>query len=177
MTPRTEMEAAQVLETLGEFIAALAALAAKVPAKSAASIPGGIRPTEEAVESYETIVYRFRDRAGSTYRVLNQLFMDSLEAFETGKIFDAVPPLLQAIEQVVELHKEGKGPVSSRRTRSHSGLSTTPGKASSRSEPAGSGPAHTRDLLTISILCRSEPFGRKPERPTFIPRCPGCKPV
>ena len=108
MTPRTEMEATQVLETLGEFIAALAALAAKVPAKSSMSIPGGIRPTEEAVENYETIVYRFRDRAGSTYRVLNQLFVDSLEAFETGKIFDAVPPLLQAIEQVVELHKEGK---------------------------------------------------------------------
>lgn len=108
MTPRTEMEATQVLETLGEFIAALAALAAKVPAKSFTSIPGGIRPTEEAVESYETSVYRFRDRAGPTYRVLNQLFMDSLEAFETGKIFDAVPPLLQAIEQVVELHKEGK---------------------------------------------------------------------
>ena len=34
--------------------------------------------------------------------------MDSLEAFEAGRIFDAVPPLLQAIERLVDLHKEEK---------------------------------------------------------------------
>ena len=108
MTPRKELEATQVLDAFGELIAALAALAVKVPAKSFMAIPGGIRPTEEAIDKYETVVYRFRDQAGPTYRVLYGFFVDSLEAFEAGRIFDAVPPLLQAIERLVDLHKEKK---------------------------------------------------------------------
>ncbi len=108
MTPKKELEAAQVLDAFGELIAALAALAVKVPAKSFMAIPGGIRPTEEAIEKYETVVYRFRDQAGSTYRVLYGFFVESLEAFEAGRIFDAVPPLLQGIERLVDLHKEEK---------------------------------------------------------------------
>ena len=108
MTQKKEMEPAQVLDAFGELIAALAALAAKVPAKSFMAIPGGIRPTEEALDKYETVVYRFRDQAGMPYRVLYRFFMDSVEAFEAGRIFDAVPLLLQAIEQLVDLHKEEK---------------------------------------------------------------------
>ena len=49
------------------------------------SIPG-MRPTEEAVESYEDTVYRFRDRAGTTFKGLSPLLIDSLEAFEAGKV-------------------------------------------------------------------------------------------
>ena len=108
MTPRQDMEVSQALDTFGELLAALAALAVKVPANSFMSIPGGLRPNEDAIEKYETTVYRFRDRAGATWRVLNQFFMESLEAFEAGRIFDAVPPLFQALERVVELHEEGK---------------------------------------------------------------------
>ncbi len=108
MTAKKEMDTAQVLDTFGELIAAVAALAAKVPAKSFMAIPGGIRPTEEAIDNYETVVYRFRDQAGPTYRVLYRFFMDSLEAFEAGRIFDAVPPLLQGVERLVDLHKEEK---------------------------------------------------------------------
>lgn len=102
------MTAGQVIDIFGEMIACLSAFAAKVPAQSLGAIPGGVRPTPEAVEAYESIVYRFRDQAGMTYRVLNTLFIDSLEAFEAGRVYDAVPPLLQAIEQLVELHKEEK---------------------------------------------------------------------
>ncbi|MDD9820911.1 MAG: hypothetical protein OXR07_08560 [Nitrospira sp.] len=108
MTPRQEMEVTQVLDTFGELLAALAALAVKVPAKSFMAIPGGLRPTEEAIEKYEAAVYRFRDRAGMTWRVLNGFFIDSLEAFEAGRVFDAVPLLFQALERIVELHKDGK---------------------------------------------------------------------
>ena len=108
MTSKKEMDTVQVLDALGELIAALAALAVKVPATSFMAIPGGIRPTEEAIDKYETVVYRFRDQAGPTYRVLYGFFVDSLEAFEAGRIFDAVPPLLQAIERLVDLHKEEK---------------------------------------------------------------------
>lgn len=108
MSSKNEMDTVQVLDAFGELIAAVAALAAQVPATSFSVIPGGIRPTEEATEKYETVVYRFRDQAGSPYRVLYAFFVDSLEAFEAGRIFDAVPPLLQGIERLVDLHKEEK---------------------------------------------------------------------
>ena len=102
------MSAGQVLDALGELIAALAAFAAKVPSKSFMAIPGGIRPTPEAVESFEETVYRFRDRCGPTYKILNANFIESLEAFEAGRVIDAVSPLLQGVEQLVALHKEEK---------------------------------------------------------------------
>jgi hypothetical protein len=101
------LDADQVIDTLGELVAALAAFAAKVPAKSF-MVNQSMRPTEETIEAYENIVYRFRDRAGTTFRVLNGFFIDSLEAFEAGRVYDAVPPLLLAVEQLVELHKEEK---------------------------------------------------------------------
>ncbi|MCA9472858.1 MAG: hypothetical protein MRJ96_05515 [Nitrospirales bacterium] len=108
MARPSEIEPSQVIETLGELIAALTTFSAKVPAQSFMSIPGGIRPQEEDVESYEETVYRFRDRAGITYKALSPLFLNSLEAFEAGKVFDAVPPLQQAVEQLVQLHKDEK---------------------------------------------------------------------
>ncbi len=107
MTPRQDMDAAQMLDTFAALLAALAALAAKVPAKSFMHMPGGLRPTDEAVDQYETTVCRFRERAGTTWRGLNEFFVASLEAFEAGRIFDAVPPLFQALERVVESHKDG----------------------------------------------------------------------
>jgi hypothetical protein len=95
-----------VVDTLGELIASLAAFAAKVPAASRMTLPGGIKPAEEAVEVYEEIVYRFRDRVGATYKPIPPLFVESLEAFEAGKVFDAVPPLLQCLEHLVDLHNQ-----------------------------------------------------------------------
>ena len=100
------LEPGQVLDTFGELVSCIGAFAAKVPAKSFMSLPGGLRPTPEAIEAYEDIVYRFRDRAGTTYKPLPPLFVISLEAFEAGKVFDAVPPLLQCVEHLVELHNQ-----------------------------------------------------------------------
>ena len=108
MSKSKEIEPAQVIDAFGELVAALATFAAKVPAQSFMSMPGGIRPTEEAVESYEETVYRFRDRAGTTFKGLSPLFIDSLEAFEAGRVFDAIPPLQQGVEHLVEIHKEEK---------------------------------------------------------------------
>ncbi len=108
MTQQNDMQPSQVIDTLGELIDGLTAFAAKVPAQSIIALPGGVRPTEEAVESYEDIVYRFRDRAGVTFKALPPLFVNSLEAFEAGRVFDAVPPLKQAVEILVEAHKEEK---------------------------------------------------------------------
>ena len=106
MNTKEPLQPGQVLDTLGELIASLSAFAAKIPAASRISLPGGVKPTEEAVEAYENIVYRFRDRAGATYKPLPPLFVESLEAFEAGKVFDAVPPLLQSVEKLVDLHNQ-----------------------------------------------------------------------
>ncbi len=97
----------QVLDSLGELIASLGAFAAKLPRASFMSLPGGIKPAEEAVEAFEETVYRFRDRAGLTFKALPPLLIQSLEAFEGGKVFDAVPPLLQCVEKLVDLHNQG----------------------------------------------------------------------
>ncbi len=106
MKTESNLEPGQVVDTLGELIAGLTAFAAKVPAKSVMALPGGLRPTEEAIEKYEEIVFKFRDRAGLIYKVLPPLFVDSLEAFEAGKVIDAVPPLLQCVEHLVEMHNQ-----------------------------------------------------------------------
>ena len=107
MSQEKEIDADQVIDTFGELVSSLAVFAAKVPAKSF-MVNQSILPTEETIEAFEDTVYRFRDRSGMTFRALNSFFIDSLEAFEAGKVFDAVPPLLQAVEQLVELHKEEK---------------------------------------------------------------------
>jgi hypothetical protein len=106
MGKEPKLEPGPVVDTVGELVAGLAAFAAKVPAKSIMALPGGLRPTPEAVEAYENTVYRFRERAGVIYKPLPALLVESLEAFEAGKVFDAVPPLLQCIERLVELHNE-----------------------------------------------------------------------
>jgi hypothetical protein len=107
MSNNETLHPGQVVETLGELIACLSAFASKIPAASRMALPGGVKPTEEAVEAYENIVYRFRDRAGHTYKPLPPLFVESLEAFEAGKVFDAVPLLLQCVELLVDLHNQG----------------------------------------------------------------------
>jgi hypothetical protein len=106
MGKEMKIEPGQVVDTLGELTASLAAFAAKVPAKSMMALPGGLRPSPESVEAYENTVYRFRDKVGATYKPLPAFFVESLEAFEAGKVMDAVPPLLQCVERLVELHNE-----------------------------------------------------------------------
>ncbi len=106
MSNQEPLQPGQVVETLGELIASLSAFAKKIPAASRMALPSGVKPTEEAVEAYEDVVYRFRDRAGITYKPLPPLFVKSLEAFEAGKVFDAVPPLLQGVEKLVDLHNQ-----------------------------------------------------------------------
>ena len=64
MSNKEPLQPGQVVDTFGELIACLSAFAAKIPAASRMTLPGGVRPTEEAVDTYENIVYRFRDRAG-----------------------------------------------------------------------------------------------------------------
>lgn len=107
MPSTPDMEPSHFLDAIGELVAALAAFADRVPAASAMMIPGGRRPSPEAVEAYEETVYRVRDRAGTIYKGTIPLLLDSLEAFEAGRVFDAVWPLFQVMDLLVQLHNEG----------------------------------------------------------------------
>lgn len=102
------MQLSEALDLIGNLVASLRTFSAKVPAYSPTSIlPGGFKPTPEAVESYEQIVYRFRDQAGkSVYKSLSPLCIESLEAFEAGRVFDAVQPLLIAMDQLEQLIRD-----------------------------------------------------------------------
>lgn len=106
MNQPNDLKPSQILEMFGELLSVLSAFASKVPAKSVMAPPGGFRPSLEVVDAYETLVYRFRDRAGSIYKGITPALIESLEAFEAGRVFDAVPPLRQVIAQFVTLHEE-----------------------------------------------------------------------
>ena len=152
MTAKKEMDTAQVLDTFGELIAAaVAALAAKVPATSFMAIPGGIRPTEEALDTYEIVVYRFRDQAGPPFRVLYRFFMDSVEAFEAGRIFDAVPTLLQGDRAVGGPAQRRKSLFSVPQSRiAFREFQQRLEKILPEASKAGSGSSHPGDLLIPS---------------------------
>ena len=59
-----------VLDILGGLISALKTFGGKLPpVVHLSSLPGGIKPTPELIDTYETTVSRFRDQSGkSTYR-------------------------------------------------------------------------------------------------------------
>jgi hypothetical protein len=90
----------EVLDLLGSLVSALKAYGAKLPpVVHLSSLPGGLKPTPEAIDAYETTVSRFRDQSGkSVYRRLNDHFLDSLEAFEAGKLLSAIQPLLAVLD-------------------------------------------------------------------------------
>lgn len=102
------MEPGEALDTIGSLIAAVKTFGAKLPAMAPVSMtPAGYKPSPEAVEAYERVVFRFRQQASATaYRRLTDLLTQSLEAFEAGRLLEAIQPLLLALEQLELLHRE-----------------------------------------------------------------------
>lgn len=102
------VETSDVLEVIGSLVAQLKAYSSKLPAVVHLSVmPGGLKPTPEAVEAYEKSVSRFRQQAGaSVFRPLNDLFVESLEAFESGWVLKAVQPLLQSLDHLELMLRE-----------------------------------------------------------------------
>ncbi len=90
------MELSEGLDIIGNLIAALKQYASKLPAMVPRSaVPGGIKPTPESIETYEHAVSRFRlQSGGSVYKNFNEPLIESLEAFEAGKLLGAIQPLL-----------------------------------------------------------------------------------
>jgi hypothetical protein len=102
------MQTADVLDAMGGLVAQLKVYATKLPPiVHLSSVPTGVRPTFSAVEEYEEIVSRFRSQStGTLYKGLNELFVESLEAFEVGRLFGSVQPLLSVLDHLERMQRD-----------------------------------------------------------------------
>ena len=102
------MQTGEVLDAVGGLSSQLKAYAAKLPAiVHLTVIPTGIKPKPEAVDDYEAIVSRFRNQsAGTAYKGLNEAFVESLEAFEVGKLLGSVQPLLAVLDHLERMERD-----------------------------------------------------------------------
>jgi len=104
------MDASVALETIGGLTSQLKTYAAKLPAVVHMSVvPSGYKPKEEAVDDYERLVSRFRSQSGGTaYKGLNELFIESLEAFEAGKLLGSIQPLLAVLDHLERMRRDNE---------------------------------------------------------------------
>ncbi|TKS64108.1 MAG: hypothetical protein EWM73_00791 [Nitrospira sp.] len=102
------MQTADVLDAMGGLVAQLKMYAAKLPPiVHLSAVPTGVKPKLEAVEEYEEIVSRFRSQsAGTPYRVLHELFVESLEAYEVGRLLGSVQPLLSVLDHLDRMQRD-----------------------------------------------------------------------
>ena len=102
------MTTSDTLEIIAALVAALKTYAAKLPAVVHLSmVPHGLKPTEEAVQAYEQAIARFRTQSQkSPYRKLTDPFVESLEAFEAGRLLSAIQPLLLIIDHLEGMHRD-----------------------------------------------------------------------
>ena len=102
------MQTADVLDAMGGLVAQLKMYAAKLPPiVHLSAVPTGVKPKVEAVEEYEEIVSRFRSQSvGTPYKGLNELFVESLEAFEVGRLLGSVQPLLSALDHLELMQRD-----------------------------------------------------------------------
>ena len=104
------MQTADVLDAIGGLVAQLKMYAAKLPPiVHLSALPTGVKPTFEAVEEYEEIVSRFRSQStGTPYKGLNELFVESLEAFEVGRLLGSVHPLLSVLDHLERMQRDNE---------------------------------------------------------------------
>jgi hypothetical protein len=102
------MQTGDVLDAIGGLSSQLKSYAAKLPAiVHLTLVPTGIKPKPEAVDDYEAIVSRFRNQsAGTAYKGLNEAFVESLEAFEVGKLLGSVQPLLAVLDHLERMQRD-----------------------------------------------------------------------
>lgn len=114
-----QVETGDALEVVGVLVSQLKLYSSKLPAVVPLSVvPGGYKPSPEAVAAYEQAVSRFREQAGaSALRRLYDSLVESLEAFEAGWVLKAVQSLLLSLdllehmqgEQAIRLAPEEEG--------------------------------------------------------------------
>jgi hypothetical protein len=98
----------ELLDGVGGLTSHLKSYAAKLPTViHLSALPSGLKPSLEAVDSYETIVSRIRNQsAGTPYKALNESLVSSLEAFEIGNLLGAVQPLLAALDHLERMQRD-----------------------------------------------------------------------
>lgn len=113
------MNLSQVLDIIGNLIASLKQYASKLPAMvPLAAVPGGIKPTPEATEAYEAAVSRFRSQSGTAvYKKFHEPLIESLEAFEAGKLLGSVQPLLAILDHLEVMKWDKQIPVTAEEDR------------------------------------------------------------
>lgn len=102
------METTNALDVMGSLVSQLKGYAAKLPPVVHLTVaPSGVRPKPEAVEIFEQALARFRTQsAGSRLRAMNEYLIESLEAFEAGKLLAAVQPLLAVLDQLDRMRRD-----------------------------------------------------------------------
>ncbi len=102
------MQAADVLDTIGALVAQLKAYAFQLPPiVNLASVPTGVKPKPEAIEDYEKIVGRIRaESTGTRYKILGDFFIESLEAFEGGKLLGSVQSMLSVLDHLERMQRD-----------------------------------------------------------------------
>ncbi len=72
-------------------------------------VPSGVKPTLEAVDAYEECVSRVRAQsAGTRYKNLTDALIESLEAFEAGRLLGSVQPLLALLDQLERMNQDNE---------------------------------------------------------------------
>ncbi len=118
------MQTADTLDAMGGLVAQLKIYAARLPPiVHLSAVPTAVKPTFEAVEEYEEIVSRFLSQsAGTPYKSLNELFVESLEAFEVGRLLGSVQPLLALLDHLERMRQDKEieiGRMDEKRTREY----------------------------------------------------------
>jgi hypothetical protein len=69
----------------------------------------GMKPSPAAVRQYEAAVYAFRDqRLPGTVKGISQLLVESVDAFEAGRVLDAGRIVMLALEQFESAGKDAE---------------------------------------------------------------------
>ena len=102
------MHTADILDAIGGLSSQLKTYAAKLPPiVHLSAVPTGVKPKLEAIEEYEDIVARIRTQsAGTPYKNLNESLIESLEAFEVGKLLGSVQPLLAMLDHLERMQRD-----------------------------------------------------------------------
>jgi hypothetical protein len=102
------MLTAEVLDAIGGLTAHVKTYAATLPSiVHLKAVPSGVKPSAEAIDSYEAIVSRAQGQsAGTPYKALNESLVSSLEAFEQGNLIGAVQTLLAVIDHLERMQRD-----------------------------------------------------------------------
>ncbi len=102
------MLTAELLDAVGGLTSRIKIYATKLPSVVHLNVvPSGVKPSPEAIDTYESIVSRASSQsAGTPYKGLKECFVSSLEAFEVGNLLGAIQPLLSVLDHVERMQSE-----------------------------------------------------------------------